>query len=740
VLRLRPSRLPFSGPFGYFAALNPNLRNIPVATRIPLERIRNIGISAHIDSGKTTLTERILFYTGRIHAIHEVRGKDGVGAKMDSMDLEREKGITIQSAATYCVWKGSKGQFEDININIIDTPGHVDFTIEVERALRVLDGAILVLDSGKGVQSQSITVDRQMKRYRVPRIAFVNKMDNPGANYERVAEMLKEKLGHHPVKLQVPMGAEDKFVGLIDPIGGKAYFFEGSDGEIVKEVEIPAEYVEKAKHAREEIVSQVADVDDTLAEKFINEEPVTNEELKAAIRRATLALKMTPVMCGSAIKNKGVQLLLDGVVEYLPNPTEVVNEGHDQDNAEAKIVIESDSSKPFVGLAFKLQQDKYGQLTYFRIYQGQVTSGDTIYNISNERRKVRVPRMFRMHSDDREELQTAEAGDIVAFYGVEASSGETFTDGKMNVTLTSMHVPAAVISLAVAPKDRAAEANFSKALNRFTKEDPTFRVHQDEESQQTIISGMGELHLDIYMERMRREYNCDVIAGKPQVAYRETVTQRSEIAYTHKKQTGGSGQYGKIGGFMEPLPSDAVETYEFVDEIVGGAIPKEFIGACDKGFKEAIKRGALIGFPIVGVRVTINDGASHAVDSSEMAFKTAALMGFREAYPGSKPTILEPIMKVEVEAPVEFQGSVVGQVNQRRGVILETKSDDVVTITAQVPLNTMFGYSTDLRSATQGKGNYTMEFAHYAPVPKQEQETMIKEYREKQAKEAAARK
>ncbi|HTQ03464.1 MAG TPA: elongation factor G [Polyangiaceae bacterium] len=711
-----------------------------MATRIPLERIRNIGISAHIDSGKTTLTERILFYTGRIHAIHEVRGKDGVGAKMDSMDLEREKGITIQSAATYCVWKGSKGQFEDININIIDTPGHVDFTIEVERALRVLDGAILVLDSGKGVQSQSITVDRQMKRYRVPRIAFVNKMDNPGANYERVADMLKEKLGHHPVKLQVPMGAEDKFVGLIDPIIGKAYYFEGDDGEIIKEVDVPAEYAERTKLAREEIVSQVADVDDTLAEKFINEEPVTNEELKAAIRRATLALKMTPVMCGSAFKNKGVQLLLDGVVEYLPNPTEVVNEGHDQDKNEEKIVIESDSAKPFVGLAFKLQQDKYGQLTYFRIYQGKVTTGDTIFNISNERRKVRVPRMFRMHSDDREEIETAEAGDIVAFYGVEASSGETFTDGKQSITLTSMHVPAAVISLAVQPKDRAAEANFSKALNRFTKEDPTFRVHQDEESQQTIISGMGELHLDIYMERMRREYNCDVIAGKPQVAYRETITQRAEIAYTHKKQTGGSGQYGKIGGYLEPLPPDAVETYEFVDEIVGGVIPKEFIPACDKGFREAIKKGALIGFPVVGVRAVLNDGASHAVDSSEMAFKTAALMGFREAYPKAKPTILEPIMKVEVEAPVEFQGSVVGQVNQRRGVILETVSDDVVTITAEVPLNTMFGYSTDLRSATQGKGNYTMEFARYAPVPKQEQETMMKEYREKQAKEAAARK
>jgi elongation factor G len=711
-----------------------------VASRIPLDRIRNIGISAHIDSGKTTLTERILFYTGRIHRIHEVRGKDGVGAKMDSMELEREKGITIQSAATYCVWKGSLEQFIDHNVNIIDTPGHVDFTIEVERALRVLDGAILVLDSGKGVQSQSITVDRQMKRYRVPRIAFVNKMDNPGANYEHVSDMLKEKLGHHPVKLQVPMGAEDKFLGVIDPIIGKAYFFDGDDGEKIRVEDPPAEYAEKTKEARQEIITQVAEVDDALAEKYIAEEPVSVEELRAAIRRATLALKMTPVMCGSAFRNKGVQLLLDGVIMYLPNPTEVVNEGHDQDKGEEKVVIESDSTKPFVGLAFKLQQDKYGQLTYFRVYQGSVTTGDTIYNISNEMRKVRVPRMFRMHSDDREEIQTAEAGDIVAFYGVEASSGETFTDGKVNVTLTSMHVPAAVISLAVAPKDRSSEANFSKALNRFTKEDPTFRVHQDEESQQTIISGMGELHLDIYMERMRREYSCDVVAGKPQVAYRETISQRAEISYTHKKQTGGSGQYAKIGGFIEPLPSDAVETYEFVDEIVGGVIPKEFIPACDKGFREAIKKGSLIGFPVVGVRATLNDGAFHAVDSSEQAFRTAGLMGFREAYQEAKPTILEPIMKVEVEAPVEFQGSVVGQINQRRGVILETVSGETVTITAEVPLNTMFGYSTDLRSATQGKGNFTMEFAKYATVPRQEQEEMIKKYREKLAKEAAARK
>jgi elongation factor G len=707
-----------------------------VASRISLDRIRNIGISAHIDSGKTTLTERILFYTGRIHQIHEVRGKDGVGAKMDSMELEREKGITIQSAATYCVWDGSKDHLPPHNVNIIDTPGHVDFTIEVERALRVLDGAILVLDSGKGVQSQSITVDKQMKRYRVPRIAFVNKMDNPGANYERVAEMLKEKLGHHPVKLQIPIGAESAFQGIIDPIVGKAYYFDGDDGEKVREEAVPAEYARRAEEARHEIIHQVADVDDALAEKFLAEEPVSVDELRAAIRRATLALKMTPVMCGSAFRNKGVQLLLDAVVYYLPNPSEVVNEGHDQNNAEQKIVIDSDSSKPFVGLAFKLQQDKYGQLTYFRIYQGQVTTGDTIFNTSNEMRKVRVPRMFRMHSDDREEIESAEAGDIVAFYGVEASSGETFTDGKVNVTLTSMHVPAAVISLAVAPKDRAAETNFSKALNRFTKEDPTFRVHQDEESQQTIISGMGELHLDIYMERMRREYNCEVVAGKPQVAYRETVTRRAELNYTHKKQTGGSGQYAKIMGYIEPLPPDAVENYEFVDDITGGSIPREFIPACDKGFKEGVRKGTMIGFPIVGIRCVINDGAAHAVDSSELAFKTAALMGLREAYTKSAPVILEPIMKVEIDAPIEFQGSVVGMVNQRRGVILDTVGGENVSVTCEVPLNNMFGYSTDLRSATQGKGTFTMEFAKYAMVPRQEQEEMIKKYRDKVAAEA----
>ena len=695
------------------------------------DKIRNIGISAHIDSGKTTLTERILYYTGRIHSIHEVRGKDGVGAKMDSMDLEREKGITIQSAATYCIWKGSKQQMETHNINIIDTPGHVDFTIEVERALRVLDGAILVLDSGKGVQSQSITVDRQMRRYRVPRIAFVNKMDNPGANYERVSEMLKDKLAHHAVNLQVPMGAEDRFAGIIDAVTQKAYFFDGDSGENIRVEAVPAEFADRAKIARMEIIESVAEVDDQLAEKFIAEEPVSDEDLRAAIRRATLALKMTPVMCGSAFRNKGVQLLLDAVCMYLPDPTEVINEAFDQNNAEAKFVVRPDPEKPMIGLAFKLTQDKYGQLTYFRIYQGTVNTGDTIINCSNQMRKVRVPRMFRMHSEEREEIKSAGPGDIVAFYGVDCASGETFTDGKVNVTLTSMHIPAAVISLAVEPKDRSGEQNFSKALNRFTKEDPTFRVHQDEESQQTIISGMGELHLEIYMERMKREYGCEVIAGKPQVAYRETVTQRGEFAYTHKKQTGGSGQFARVCGNVEPLPSDSVEQMEFVDDIVGGAIPREFIPACEKGFREAVKKGSLIGFPVVGVRISINDGLSHAVDSSEMAFKTAALMAFREGFERAKAVVLEPVMKVEIEAPQEFQGSVVGQVNQRRGVVLETVAKDgTFTVTAEVPLNSMFGYSTDLRSATQGKGGFTMEFAKYAPLPRNEQEEMIKKHRE----------
>jgi elongation factor G len=704
-----------------------------VATQVPIEKVRNIGISAHIDSGKTTLSERILFYTGRIHEIHEVRGKDGVGAKMDSMDLEREKGITIQSAATYAMW----GEY---NINLIDTPGHVDFTIEVERSLRVLDGAILVLCSVSGVQSQSITVDRQMKRYKVPRIAFVNKMDRAGANYERVAAQLKEKLNHHPVRLQVPIGAEDRFQGLIDLIQMKAFYFDGESGEKIREEAIPADLQEKAKADRQEMIEKIAEVDDELGELFLADAPISNEQLMAAIRRATIALKMTPVMCGSAYKNKGVQLLLNAICSFLPNPAEVTNEALDQKNAEAKVILESNPDKPFVGLAFKLEDGRYGQLTYMRVYQGKVSKGDFIVNQANQK-KVKVPRIVRMHSNEMNDITDARAGDIIALFGVECASGDTFTDGTVQYTMTSMFVPDAVISLAVAPKNRDAQANFSKALNRFTKEDPTFRVNRDEESGQTIIRGMGELHLEIYIERMKREYNCEVVAGKPQVAYRETISQKGEFAYTHKKQTGGSGQFARVCGYLEPLPADAVQQYEFVDDIVGGSIPREFIPACDKGFQEAIKKGSLIGFPVVGVRVVINDGAFHAVDSSEQAFKTAAIMGFREGYSAAKPIILEPMMKVEVQAPEDFQGSVVGQINQRRGTILESSTaEGYVTVVAEVPLNTMFGYSTDLRSATQGKGEFTMEFAKYSPVPRNEAEALMAKYKERLAAEQAARK
>jgi elongation factor G len=697
--------------------------------QVPIEKVRNIGISAHIDSGKTTLSERILFYTGKIHKIEEVRGKSGVGAKMDSMDLEREKGITIQSAATYCMWDG-------YNINLIDTPGHVDFTIEVERALRVLDGAVLVLCGTSGVQSQSYTVDRQMRRYNVPRVAFINKLDRAGADPARVTGQLKDKLRHNTITMQLPIGAESDFEGIIDLIVMKAVYFDGDNGEDIRYEEIPADMAAKAKQARHDMIAAIADHDDAMAELYLAEQEPTEQQIHDAIRRVTISLKMTPVFIGSAYKNKGVQLLLNGVNKYLPNPKEVTNVAFDQNNKEAKVILESDPKKPFVGLAFKLEDGKYGQLTYMRIYQGTVAKGDFIVNNSAGRKRVKVPRLVRMHSNEMNDIDSASAGDIVALFGVECSSGDTFTTESIEYTMTSMHVPDSVISLAVAPKDKGATANFSKALNRFTKEDPTFRVHRDEESAQTIISGMGELHLEIYIERMKREYNCEVIAGKPQVAYREAMTQRAEFNYTHKKQTGGSGQYGRVAGFIEPLPADHETGFEFVDEIVGGSIPREFIPACEKGFREAVKKGPLIGFPIVGVKVTINDGQSHPVDSSEIAFRTAALMGFREAYEKAKPTILEPVMKVEVQFPEEFQGVVLGQVNQRRGTIVSTeKLEGFVQAVAEVPLNDMFGYSTDLRSVTQGKGEFTMEFSRYAEVPKQGREVMVAEFKAKRAQE-----
>lgn len=699
-----------------------------MAQKVSIEKVRNIGISAHIDSGKTTLSERILFYTSKIHKIEEVKGKSGVGATMDFMDLEREKGITIQSAATYCTWK-------DYNVNLIDTPGHVDFTIEVERSLRVLDGAVLVLCSVAGVQSQSITVDRQMKRYKVPRICFVNKMDRAGANPFRGVKMLREKLSHNAHLITYPIGAEDQFKGVVDLVQMKAFYFDGDNGEKIREEAIPADIMAECKKYREDLIAAIGEFDENIGLKYLEGQDVSVDELRAGIRKATLTLNFTPVMTGSAYKNKGVQLLLDAVTYYLPNPTEKENIALDQNNAEAKIALKSEANLPFVGLAFKLDEGRYGQLTYMRIYQGTVKKGDVIFNSTNDK-KVKVPRLVQMHADEMHDIEEATAGDIVALFGVDCASGDTFTDGKIKYTMTSMFIPNAVISLAIAPKDKAGQANFSKALNKFTKEDPTLRVHRDEESAQTIISGMGELHLEIYCERIKREYNCEVIVGKPQVAFRETITRKGDFNYTHKKQTGGSGQFGKVVGFIEPLPSDFVGNYEFVDDITGGSIPREFIPACDKGFQEAVKEGRLIGFPIVGVRVTINDGAYHDVDSSEQAFKTAALMGFREAYEKAGPVVLEPIMKLETQAPEEFQGGVMGQINQRRGMIINSGTNEgYAVIEAEVPLNEMFGYSTDLRSATQGKGEFTMEFLKYAPVPRNVQEEMVKKYQEKKAKE-----
>ncbi|MFZ9595395.1 MAG: elongation factor G [Bdellovibrionia bacterium] len=696
--------------------------------RISMDKVRNIGISAHIDSGKTTLSERILYYTNKIHRIEEVKGKSGVGATMDFMDLEREKGITIQSAATYCEWK-------DYNINLIDTPGHVDFTIEVERSLRVLDGAVLVLCSVAGVQSQSITVDRQMKRYKVPRICFINKMDRAGANPFRGVKMLREKLAHNAHLITYPIGAEDQFKGVVDLVTMKAFYFDGDNGEFIREEAIPSDIQSECDQYREDLIAAVGEFDEVVGNKYLEAQEVTVDELRTAIRKATLSLNFTPVMTGSAYKNKGVQLLLDAVTYYLPNPNEKENIALDQKNNEAKLVLSSDPKLPFVGLAFKLDEGRYGQLTYMRIYQGSVKKGDIIFNSSNDK-KVKIPRLVQMHADEMNDVEEAQAGDIVAMFGVDCASGDTFTDGTIKYTMTSMFIPNAVISLAIAPKDKAGQANFSKALNKFTKEDPTFRVHRDEESGQTIISGMGELHLEIYCERIKREYNCEVVVGKPQVAFRETITKRGDFNYTHKKQTGGSGQFGKVVGFIEPLPSDSATQYEFVDDITGGSIPREFIPACDKGFQEAIKEGRLIGFPIVGVRAVINDGASHDVDSSEQAFKTAALMGFREAYEKAGAVVLEPIMKLETQAPEEFQGSVMGQINQRRGVIVNSGTNEgYAVIEAEVPLSEMFGYSTDLRSATQGKGEFTMEFLKYSAVPRNVQEEMVKKHQEKKAKE-----
>ncbi|MFO7495901.1 MAG: elongation factor G [Desulfobacterales bacterium] len=680
-----------------------------------IHKVRNIGISAHIDSGKTTLTERILFYTNRIHTIHDVKGKDGVGATMDSMELEKERGITIASAATYCEWRGHE-------INIIDTPGHVDFTIEVERSLRVLDGAILVLCAVGGVQSQSITVDQQMKRYKVPCIAFINKCDRSGANPPRVIKQLREKLGHNAVAMQLPIGLEADLEGIVDLIEMKALYFDGPNGETVRIGEIPPHLREQAQESREVLVDAASMFSDELMEAAL-EESVTPALLSAAVRKGVQTREITPVFMGSAYKNKAVQPLLDAVNQYLPCPMDVQNEALNTENADTPVALSNNPSDPVVALAFKLEDGQYGQLTYIRVYQGLLAKGTSVVN-ARTGRKLKIGRLVRMHANQMEDIETIPAGYIGALFGVDCASGDTFTAPGLNLSMTSMFVPNPVISLAIVPKDNKSQINMSKALNRFSKEDPTFRAFVDEETNETIIEGMGELHLDVYVERMRREYNAEVTTGQPRVAYRETITRRADFNYTHKKQTGGSGQYGRIAGYIEPF---ADEDFVFENMVTGGSIPTQFIPACEKGFRGCMAKGPKMEFPVTGVKVVINDGASHSVDSSEMAFQAAARGAFHEAYAKAQPVILEPIMKVVVESPTEFQGGVMGSLNQRRGMIVGAQDEGpMCVIEAQVPLSEMFGYSTVLRSSTQGKAQFTMEFSTYRQVPQSITEELVK--------------
>ncbi len=689
-----------------------------------LSKTRNIGISAHIDSGKTTLTERILLYTGKIHAVHEVRGKDDVGATMDSMDLERERGITIASAATHCEWAGH-------HINIIDTPGHVDFTVEVERALRVLDGAVLILCGVAGVQSQSMTVDRQMKRYNVPRIAFINKLDRSGADPRRVTQQLCEKLSHNAVMFQLPIGLESDFAGVVDLITMKAIYFEGNDGDQVVEKDIPDEMADAASLAREEMLDVVSMFSDDLMEAIL-EERVSEDLIHQGARNGVLSMGLTPVFLGSAYKNKGVQKLLDAVNRYLPSPIDIENTAVDLANDEAPVILEPKADMPVVALAFKLEDGRYGQLTYCRVYQGTLEKGTSIVN-SRTKKKVKVGRLVRMHADEMQDIERSSAGDIVALFGVDCASGDTFTDPSLRLSMTSMHVAAAVISLSVKPKDQKAADNMAKALGRFVREDPTFRAGVDPESGETVISGMGELHLEVYVERMKREYGCEVETGVPQVAYREAISKRVDFDYTHKKQTGGSGQYGPVGGFVEPMPlEEDAQDFEFVSKVKGGSVPTEYIPAVEKGFRSCLQKGPLIGFPVIGMRVTLDDGKSHSVDSSEMAFQAAARGAFREFYRRARPIILEPIMKVEVEGPQEFQGAMLKSIMQRRGTVVGTTEESGYSRTeAEVPMSEMFGYATDLRSLTQGKAEFSMEFARYLPAPGDVQKELKEKFQSK---------
>ena len=680
-----------------------------------IKKLRNIGISAHIDSGKTTLTERILYYCNKIYRIGEVRGKDGVGATMDSMELEKERGITITSAATNVIWK-------DHNLNIIDTPGHVDFTIEVENALRVLDGAILVLCAVSGVQSQSITVDRQLKRYKVPHIAFINKLDRVGADPEKVTDQLCEKLDHNAVLMQMPIGLEEDFEGIIDLISCKARYFTGSKGEQVMETEIPIEYKVKACEMRNQMIDAASMFSDELAEAFL-EGNETEEMIIEAVRIGTISRQMIPVFIGSAFKNKGVQLLLDAVVRYLPDPTESINIAHDKNDNMRDIKLSSDPELPTVALSFKLENQQYGQLTYLRIYQGSISKGFDLVN-ARTGNKIKVGRLVKMHADNMEDIKSARAGDIVALFGVDCALGDTFYSGNIHYTMRESYLPKPIISLALSIKDSKDQDNLAKALARFTKEDPTFKSNVDEETNETIVLGMGELHLNVYIERMRREYGVNLEVCEPQVSYRETITKAVEFDHIHKKQSGGRGQFARIKGILTHSGKDE---NIFRNKIRGGNIPSQYIPGCEKGFLSVLEKGGLAGFPVVGIKMTLDDGAFHEVDSSQLAFEIATRTAFRQNYFKAKPIILEPIMKVSIETPSEFRGNIMAIINQNRGIVSDTVIDNHFTrIDSEMPLSETFGLATQFRSVSQGKADFTMEFSEYKPVPKSIEEEILK--------------
>ena len=697
-----------------------------MARKHPLSRYRNIGIAAHVDAGKTTTTERVLFYTGVSHKIGEVH--DGA-AIMDWMEQEQERGITITSAATTCFWNGMDRQYDEHRINIIDTPGHVDFTIEVERSLRVLDGAVVVLCATSGVQPQTETVWRQANRYQVPRMVFVNKMDRAGADFLRVVEQMVDRLGANAVPLQIAIGAEEHFAGVVDLVKMKAIVWNTEDqGTTFHYEDIPGELKALCDKWREKLVVAAAEANEDVLEKYYENGDLEEKDLVAAIRERTINNEIVPVLCGSAFKNKGVQAVLDAVIDYMPAPTEVkAIDGVDEKGA--PIDCKADDDAPFASLAFKIATDPYvGTLTFFRVYSGCINSGDTVYN-PLKHRKERVGRMVQMHSNSREEIKEVRAGDIAAAVGLkDVTTGETLCDPKSIVTLEKMDFPEPVISVAVEPKSKADQEKMSIALGKLAQEDPSFRVATDEESGQTIISGMGELHLDVLVDRMRREFNVEANIGKPQVAYRETIRRIVEIEGKHIKQTGGRGQYGHVWLRLEPLDPDA--DYEFVNDIVGGVVPREYIPAVDKGIQEQMKNGCLAGYPLLAMKVTLYDGSFHDVDSSEMAFKMAGSLALRRGALEADPALLEPMMAVEVVTPEDYMGDVMGDLNRRRGIVQGMDDSPAgKVVTAEVPLSEMFGYATDLRSATQGRATFTMEFLKYAEVPANIAESIINESR-----------